>query len=423
MKVDLARLNHVLVPPTKSERDRYRDGRMGRRVRVLVRAFARFTREGRILLTAACVAAVFAVDLGHTESHLLVVASFSLLFTSLLFTPGYRLTGVTVDLRSPRRVTVGEELAITVSFRNDGPREHRCIRIERPLLPWDGQWSGPPPTLAKVPAGATASVVARARFVARGEHHIDPLRAAALLPLWLAQGPPLRTEGARFVVVPRVARVTSVPVGPHRRHQAGGTATAARTGEATDLLGVRPYRAGDPVRDLHARSWARHGSPMVREYQEEHLARIGVVVDSDVTGTSDEHLEGALSLAAGVIARLGRGEARVNLLVAGDEAYPLASERNVDSLDRALDVLAAVRPTEAFSAERIVGRLGGRLERLSSIVLVFLKWEAARAELAAMLRSRGVDCVVLVLGDRSSRDPHGTTVALDAIRRGEVLPL
>jgi uncharacterized protein (DUF58 family) len=383
----------------------------------------RLTREGRVVLVTVGLAAVFAIDVGRTETHLLVFALASLLLASVLLAPAYRLDGVRVDVRCPRRVTVGEEIALTLSFRNDGAAEHRYIRIERPRLPWDGRWQGAQPTLARLPAGGGASTVVHARFVARGEHHIDPLSAAALLPLWLAQGRSVGTPGARFVVVPKIARVTSFAVGRNPRHQLGGTASTARTGDATDLLGVRPYRPGDPVRDLHARSWARHGSPMVREYQEEHLSRIGLVVDTDVAAASDDQLEGGLSLAAGVIARLALGEARVDLLLAGDGVHALASERNFGSLDQALDVLAAVKASDAFSADRSLARLGEHLETLSSVVLVFLAWDSARAAFVSAIRARGAACVVLIVGDRNAREPHGTVVALDAITRGEALSL
>ena len=423
MKNELARLNHVLVPATKSERDRYRNGRIGRRIRLLVRLFSRLTREGRFFLLVVTLAGAFALDVGRTEAHLLVFAVGSLLFASLLVTPAYRLAHVTTQLRAPRRVTVGEEIAMTLSLRNVGSKTYRAVRVERPLLPWDGTWNGDAPTLAELPPNGTVSVVVRARFVERGEHHVDPFRVAALVPLWLAQGRPLRTEGGRFVVVPKVARVTTLTMGQNRRHQPGGVASASRTGEATDLLGVRPYRPGDPIRDLHARSWARHGSPMVREYQEEHLARIGVIVDCDAKASSPHHLEAALSLTAGVVARVARGDAHVDLLVVGDEPQPLSSERNVGALDQVLDVLAAVQPTAAFSAERIFARLMPHLEHLSSVIFIALAWDAERAQLASAIRSRGVECTVLVVGETSSTERHGKTIALGAIGRGEALAL
>jgi uncharacterized protein (DUF58 family) len=424
VKVDFARLNHILVPPTKSERDRYRNGRLGRRLRVLAAAFLRLTREGRALLGAVFFASVFAVDVGRTETHVLLVAASALLCASLLASRAYGLAGVTAEVRAPRRVTVGEEISITLLLRNDGDRARQCLRVDRPLLPWDGSWNGPQPMMAELPPAGMASTVVRARFVSRGEHHIDPLRVAALVPLWLAQGPALRTECPRFVVVPRVARVTSLTSGRQRRHQAGGIASASRTGETTDLLGVRPYRPCDPVRDLHALSWARLGSPMVREYQEEHLARVGVLVDCDTSSSSAEHFEAALSLAAGVIAQMGSGEARVDTLVIDEVAHALpAGSGGLATLDRALDVLAGAQEGEPFSADRVFAHLGPRLETLSTVVLVMLAWDERRAAVASTIRARGIDCVVLVVGDRSSREPDRRTVALGAIAAGEALAL
>jgi uncharacterized protein (DUF58 family) len=420
LRADLARLNHVLIPATKSGRDRYRNGRVGRRLRRVAWVFARLTREGRILLGSVCLATLFAGDFVRTESHVLVLASASLVFASLLFTRPYRLAGVTVDARAPPRVTVGDEVAITVSLRSAATVAHRAIRIERPLLPWDGTWSGEPGRIAKLPAGGRARVAVRARFRARGEHQIDPFRAVAILPLGLSQGAPLRTEGVRFVVVPRVARVVSITMPQNQRQKPGGAARASRTGQATDLLGVRPYRPGDPVRDLHARSWARHGVPVVREYQEESFARVGVVVDSDA---NTAHFEAALSLAAGVIAHLCAGETLVDLLVVGDYAAKLPSGRGLATLDHALDVLAAAAPKRGFSAERLMGQLGPHLDHLSSLVFVVLEADDARAALTAAVRARGVDCVVLVVGDAGARTAQGKDVAADAILKGEALSL
>ncbi len=424
MKADLARLNHVLIPATKSGRDRYRNGRLARRLRPISWLFGRLTREGRILFGTACFAVLFSGDIVRTESHVLVLGSASLLFASLLFTRAYRLTGVIAEVHAPPRVTVGDQLDITVSLRNsDEGTEHRAMRVERPLLPWDGTWLGEPARIAKLAVGGRASALARARFVARGEHHIDSFRVVALLPLGLSQGAPVRTEGARFVVVPKVARVVSMSLPANPREQPGGVARSSRIGAATDLLGVRPYRPGDPVRDLHARSWARHGVPVVREYQEESFARIGVIVDSDARATSEEHFEGALSLAAGVIANLCRGEALVDLLVVGDYARKLPSGRGLALLDHAMDILAIVEPGAEFSADRTLAQLRPHLEHLSAVVLIVLAWDDARAALASAIRARGASCRVLVVGDRASRAAHGTTVARSAIVNGEALSL
>jgi uncharacterized protein (DUF58 family) len=423
VKADLARLNHVLIPASSAERDRYRNTRLFRRLARAFGLFARLSREGRAFLAMAFLAGLFGADLGSTQTHVLVSATASLLVAALFFTPAYRLTGVTAQISVPRRVSVGHELAITLSLRNEGPQEHSAVRWEAPLLPWDGSFRGRASPVVPLPPGGQSSSVIRVCFSARGQHHLDPFRAVELLPLRLSQGAPLRTRSARFIVVPQVARVLSVTTPKNRRHQPGGVARASRTGDATDLLGVRPYRAGDPVRDLHARSWARYGSPMVREYQEEYFTRIGIVLDTDAAAASAAHLEGALSLGAGIIASLCRGEALVDVLITGEQVTKLALGRSLGALDQALDLLAVVRPQTGFAHDRLLAQLSPYLERLSSIVFVAVTWDDSRAAFAAAIRARGVGCVVFIVGDESARTEIATTVPLGAIVKGEALSL
>ncbi len=66
-----------------------------------------------------------------------------------------------------------------------------------------------------------------------------------------------------------------------------------------ELIGVRPYRMGDTVRDLHAKSSARLGVPVVREYVQEYFTRIGVVLDIDRNVSSPPRFEAAISLDLG----------------------------------------------------------------------------------------------------------------------------
>jgi uncharacterized protein (DUF58 family) len=423
LNTELARLNHVFIPTTSAERDRYRNSRMFRRLQRLGIPFARLSREGRALLGVACAAGLFSADLGHTQAHVLVFSTAALLVAALLFTPAFRLADVTAHIAVPRRVTVGDEIAITVTLHNAGPKEQRAVRWEAPFLPWDGSFRGPASPVVNLPAGGRSSSVVRACFVSRGQHQLDPFRAVALLPLRLSQGAPLRTPSARFIVVPRVARVQSVAMPKNRRHQPGGVARASRTGDATDLLGVRPYRPGDPMRDLHARSWARHGSPMVREYQEEYFTRFGIVLDTDSAAASRQHVEGALSLTAGIIACLCRGEALVDVLVTGEHVARLALGRSLGALDQALDLLAVVGPQPGFASERVLAHLTPHLERLSSIVFVAVTWDDVRAAFVAAIRARGVGCLVLIVGDEAARTASATTVPLSAIVQGEAISL
>jgi uncharacterized protein (DUF58 family) len=207
---------------------------------------------------------------------------------------------------------------------------------------------------------------------------------------------------------------------PGSRYQPGGVALASKTGESMDLLGVRPYRAGDPVRLLHARSWARTGTPVVREYQEEYFSRIGVVVDA--AAPDARRLEAILSLAAGVVAFLSRGEALIDLLVVGDRVHDLTIGRHLGFLEQALDLLACVEvDKKRIEPDRLLRQLAPHLGRLSCVVVVAPSWD--EGALAERIRGAGVACTTLVGGTGGGRAPGVVRVPVEGIEQGEALAL
>jgi uncharacterized protein (DUF58 family) len=312
-----------------------------------------------------------------------------------------RLDDLAVRVDAPRRVTVGEPVTFTIACargsKTPTPPARHPVRVRGPFLTWDGQWLDAAPPEILVPDTGTAETRMRAKFVARGLHHLDPFTAAAVAPLGLACGPRRSTEAVKLHVVPRIANVVRLPETRVARHQPGGIALASKSGEAMDLLGVRPYRPGDPVRDLHARSWARTGLPVVREYQQEYFTRVGVVLDTDAVDA--DRLEAAIELAAGVIAHLSRGEALVDVLVVGDAVHELTVGRSLGYLDQALELLASVERGPAARAPALLRRLRPHLDRLSSVVVIALGEGEERRALERGITGRGIACTTLVVDE------------------------
>ncbi len=391
--LDWARLNYILIPKKKEEIDRFRASLVGRAVAPVARFFGSLTEEGRTMLTVALLVGAFGIDVARTSVYVLFAALAGIVAGSLAAARGLRLHGGRVHADAPRRITVGETATFALSCT--GLREPGgALRFRGPFLPWDGSWveRAPPETAIDAHGAARASM--RAKFVARGVHHLDGFTAAAIAPLGLACGPRIEGDAVKLVVVPRVANVVRLPIVLAARHQPGGVALASNRGESRDLLGVRPYRIGDRVRDLHARSWARTGVPVVREYQQEYFTRVGVVLDTDTR--DPDRLEAAVELAAGVVAHLSRGEALVDVLVVGDRVHELTLGRSLGYLDQALDMLATVEPGPPLRAADVVRRLEPYLERLSSVVVIALGGDERRM-VEKTITSKGPSCTTIVL--------------------------
>ena len=403
--MNYARLNHILIPTTKDDRDRWRKTVWSRFLfGPLASTWFALSDEGRILLGFTVVAGLAGLDVERSETHALWALLFSLVFVSLVVRRLFRLSDVRLEVAGPRRVAVGEPAHFQLTLHNRGDRPHFGIRVERPFLPWDGKWQGGAPRLAELPMQDHRCVAATARFAARGAHHIDSFSASALVPLGLAVGPPTRSPGVRFTVVPRIARVQAFSLALSPRHQPGGVALASHTGESMELIGVRPYRPGDAMRDLHAVTWARTGEPCVREYQQEYFTRVGVVLDTDPAGASEERFEAGISLVAGIIAQLCSGEELIDLLVTGARASSFTLGRSLGRLDLALDHLADAEPG-AFDEAVVMAAVEPSLERLSSIVFVAFDWDERRLAMVRAIERHGVGCRVVIVADAKDAAP------------------
>ncbi|MDP9035559.1 MAG: DUF58 domain-containing protein [Myxococcota bacterium] len=426
LAADLNRLNHILIPATKEERDRWRASRLARAVRTLLFALGRFTDDGQILLLFALLAGVFALDVRGSDVYMAWALLTGFLTASWVHSYSFALCGVHVDVSVPRRVTVGDETTFVVGARNRGRMEVETLLVRGPFLPWDGEWIERRGEVASLSCGAHSRVELRARFRSRGEHHLDPFRVQALVPFGIALGPARVTEGVRFLVVPRIANVVSLELPVGRRHQPGGLSGASSTGDSRELMGVRPYRFGDPIRDLHARTWARVGQPVVREYREEYFSRVGIVLDTDLGRAPDARLEAAISLVAGMVDRLCRTEALVDLIVVGSTAYGLSVGRGLGTLDRALELLARVGPEGPFDPSALTAGVLPRLSSVSCLVLVALRWDAPRRAFADQVTSTGTSCVPVVLtapGEDAEASPGVVAVPLAAIEAGHPVSL
>ncbi len=407
--MNYARLNHILIPNTKDERDRWRDSKWSRLLSPLSRTYFGLSEEGRMLFAFTAFVGLAGLDVGRSQSHLVWALLLSLIFGSTAMRRFFDLPRVKLRVTGPDRVTVGEPAHFQVTLENRGDRDHHSLRLSRPFLPWDGKWSGRPPALPTLPAGERRTLGATARFAARGVHHIDSFSAAALVPLGLAVGPFIRSSGTRFTVVPKLARIRriSLPITP--QYQPGGVALASHTGESMELMGVRPYRAGDRIRDLHAVTWARCGEPAVREYQQEYFSRVGVVLDTDLAKNAEEQLEAMVSLAAGVTAHLSLTETLIDLLVCGDRLHPLTVGRSLGHLDQALDHLSCVTAGPGFDHHVVLSMLRPHLSRLSCIVFIASDWSVERRALVAGIRHAGVGCRSLCVKPHSrEREPEST---------------
>ena len=326
--------------------------------------------------------------------------------------------GSTVD--APRRVTVGEEHRFTLAPATTAP-ERDAVRVAGPFLPWDGEWTARAAPRAGSPAGERRPrSVARALRRARRAppRPVPRRRARAPRPRAGARG----RDGGRALPRGAADRAGGAPRDapesplPARRRGAARRGPASRWSCSACARTAPAIPCATSTRGA-GRATARRWSASTRR----STSAASAWSSTSTRRGGDEALEAALSLAAGVVAHLARGEALIDLLVVGDVVHDSSAATSASSSRRSTSSRACSRASRSPPADLRPAR-GRHLETPSALVVVLLGL-APRGGFRRSIRVRGAGCVVLIVGDRTAREAHGTTVALGAITRGEALPL
>lgn len=215
--------------------------------------------------------------------------------------------------------------------------------------------------------------------------------------------------GQTIVVYPRFYTMDEFLVPAGRRCQPGGIPLASNTADAIEFVGTREYWEGDPLKNIHWRSWARRGKPVVKEFQEEYFARIALILDTFVpenaTPRDRQGFEAAISVVASMADFFSRSEYIVDILAAGPDIYEVSAGRSLAYLENILDVLARLEPCAQPPFQGIAPALFETLGQITTVVAVLLDWDAHREVFLRRVKSLGTAVRVMVVRKGNTSNP------------------
>ena len=376
----------------------------------LVRTFQdRLTPRGRYLFCTVLVLALVGLDTRRTQAFILFAVAAAVFIVSSLWGLFLR-PQVRLECELPRHTTALQPV----------PVRARIVPLRPPLLP-DLQCSFLVPGGEAAPirfhphrtfttlAGREASeVVVELHPARRGRFPVPGPVVRAADPLRLVLTREVRAPGQTVVVYPRFYNLQEFLVPSGRRYQPGGIPLASNTADAIEFVGTRQYREGDPLKNIHWRSWARRGEPVVKEYQEEYFARIALILDTFVPKAAAAReapaFEAAISVVASLADFFSRSEYIVDILAAGPDIYEVSAGRSLAYLENILDVLACLEPCAEPPFQSIAPALFDKLGQITTVVAVLLDWDAPRQAFLQRVKSLGTAVRVLMVraGETSS---------------------
>jgi len=212
---------------------------------------------------------------------------------------------------------------------------------------------------------------------------------------------------ARVVALPRRYRLPELSLPGRRKFQPGGVSLAASVGDSEEFLALRDYRPGDPLQRVHWKSFARTGKPVVKEYQDEFCERHALVLDTASAGGEDAAFEDAVAIAASFVYTIDTHDCLLDLLFAGTEVHAYTAGGGQMHAGQMLEALAGVGPSAPEAFKGLAQAVLLRRDMLSSVIVVLLAWDEARARFVSALRAGGFEVRVLLVGESAANAPPG----------------
>lgn len=392
----------------------------------------RFTPVGQWLLGGLLCAGVLGVDTNQTVAYQAFTFALAAVVVAAVVTRARR-PHIGVERVLPRFATVGERFAYRITVRNQAgrgergltlaedvgdprptieeflsarePGEERRNRFDRAIGYFRWMWlvarkqmaMAAEVALPPLAPGAVCEVQAELMPRRRGRLTLAGVHVARSDALGLARTTVTVPVSQSLLVLPRRYPAPPLQLPGGRKYHQGGMALASSVGDSEEFVALREYRPGDPLRRMHWRSWAKLGTPIVKEYQNEFFVRHALVLDTFLDIEPSDVFEEAVSVAASLACTTPTPESLLDLLFVGPEAYCFTAGRGLGHTERLLEVLACVRACP-YASFRTLHRLVLKHQALvSGCICVLVAWDDDRRNLVRALHALGVPTKVLLI--------------------------
>lgn len=245
----------------------------------------------------------------------------------------------------------------------------------------------------------------------RGIHDFGPIRVSTRFPLGLLMASRTHAVRDKVLVYPRLGRMSRDWSRLVFGNRVGSLRTRGRKGlTEAEFYGLRDWRPGDSPRWVHWRTSARLREPVVRQFEQQQKAEVGLLIDlwlpANPTNRQKIELETAISFAASAIADLGReGNARVTIVLAQEVLACWTGVASASLADELLTQLALAKGGEHDLTEA-VGELTRRVPEAGRLIVVSTRKKTSLFKPPAGSPSDAQDNASLPPSPTMLPDPH-----------------
>lgn len=200
-------------------------------------------------------------------------------------------------------------------------------------------------SFAQVETEGSAFSSYRTWFENRGTYEFGPAVVGTDFPFGLLTITRELPGTSSIIVAPRLGKLSTSWDQRLESIALGSEASRRKRGvEEDEFYGLRKWRSGDSKRQIHWRSTAKLGTPMIRQHDQKTNRDLGMVLDLRCLPGGEDAAERALSFAATVFTGLAAAvQGQVALSVCGAENLIITDRYHPETVARMMRCLGTVR--------------------------------------------------------------------------------
>lgn len=419
------------IPGLRRQQGKYRSPTLAVTAWIFAIVRARLTVPALIMFPAAATVGFYCTVAVDSPVRIFWLVFFAVAAVEIVFGWIFR-PRLEIQRMMPQRIRAGSSFLIGYDIRNR--RRIPAFNLHLDPFPYSPRLHQlESARVAELPGHGSASVTAQFSAVRRGLFTIYPPRAESAFPLGLLKWNSRTGHDAQTLsVYPAYHELLDFSMPAGAMSMTSGNNHYSKVGESQELIGSRDYREGDDIRHIDWRGSARRNKPVVREYEELHLRRVALLIDTYIPrsrrkkrrDTESPELEAALSLGAAITRFLTGNEAVVDLFAAGSEVHHLQTGRGTGTFEQLCDILSSIEPEDQPSIERLAPSLFAEIAGIGGAVVILLGDDSARRALVQRIVEAGAATRVILLGKADGALPENwLKLPPEAILRGEITTL
>lgn len=398
------------------------------------------TSSGMLLLSALTAAAVFGLDTRQTLSYQIFALLLSIFILAMFSVIIFR--GKFMVRRSlPDYGTRGQMLSYEVTLRNTGTRKHHDLELIDELattFPDYQQFTKTSDTedvhrnlvdryigyprlvsligkirggwirqtgIGQISPGETIHKTMELMPLRRGYLYFSRTLVGRSDPFGLLRRFRKYDHHDSLLILPKLYDLAPPRLNGARKYQHGGLSLASSVGDSEEFFSLRDYRPGDPLRAIHWVSYAKRGTPVVKEYQDEYFSRLGLILDTFPGQRSDLLFEEAVSVAASIATSSLQQDSLLDLIFINDRAWRFTAGRSLAGVENVLEILACVTRSPVDNMEAMEKLLLQHSTQTSGFICVLLGWDEKRRHLVRQLLTAGHPVMVYVITEAAEIKP------------------